>query len=107
MRNHDPRGAQPPVYRITAAQPSVKEDVAGRQKRYLVSMGIRTGCFLLAVAASGWLRWVLFAAAILLPYFSVVFANAGREREKQMPVLVHDSGRPALDSAPPRQRRAP
>lgn len=106
MQDHDPRGVQAPVYRITAAQPSVNEDVAGRQKRYLLSMSVRTACFLLAVATSGWLRWVLFAAAILLPYFSVVFANAGREREEQMPTVVHSPGHAALDSGPPPQRRA-
>lgn len=49
-------------------------------------MGIRTVCFLLAVATDGPLRWVLIAAAILLPYLSVVFANGGREGVEVMPV---------------------
>ena len=56
-----------------------------RTRRYLVSMGIRTVCFLLAVIASGWLRWVLIAAAVTLPYLSVVFANGGRERTVDLP----------------------
>ena len=56
-----------------------------RTRRYLVSMGIRTVCFLLAVVASGWLRWVLIAAAVTLPYLSVVFANGGRERAVDLP----------------------
>lgn len=56
-----------------------------RTRRYLVSMGIRTVCFLLAVVASGWLRWVLIAAAVTLPYLSVVFANGGRERTVDLP----------------------
>jgi len=59
--------------------------VDSRTRRYLFSMGIRTVCFLLAVVASGWLRWVLIAAAVTLPYLSVVFANGGRERAVDLP----------------------
>ena len=40
-------------------------------------MAIRTLCFLGAVVASGPLRWILIAAALLLPYTSVILANAG------------------------------
>jgi len=47
-------------------------------------MTIRTICFVLAVVAHGWLRWVLIALAIVLPYLSVVFANSGRERIEEM-----------------------
>lgn len=79
---------QPQVYRITGAQRSLQEDVAGRQTRYLASMAVRTLCFVMAVVADGWLRWVLLVGAILLPYFAVVFANAGRERAEKLPVSV-------------------
>jgi hypothetical protein len=37
------------------------------------------------VVASGWLRWVLIAAAVTLPYLYVVFANGGRERAVDLP----------------------
>ena len=43
-------------------------------------MSIRTACFVLAIFAHGALRWTLLAGALLLPYFSVIVANAGRER---------------------------
>jgi hypothetical protein len=72
--------ARQPVYQITSARPGVRDDVDTRTRRYLISMGVRTGCFLGAVAASGWLRWVLFAGALVLPYLAVVLANGGRER---------------------------
>jgi hypothetical protein len=72
--------AQEPVYQITSARPGVRDDVDSRTRRYLFSMGIRTACVLGAVVAGGWLRWVLLAGALVLPYVSVVFANAGRER---------------------------
>ena len=47
-------------------------------------MTIRTVCFVLGVLAHGWLRWVLIALAIVLPYLAVVFANSGRERIEEM-----------------------
>jgi Protein of unknown function (DUF3099) len=72
--------AQEPVYQITSARRGVRDDVDSRTRRYLFSMGVRTACFLGAVVAGGWLRWVLIVAAVLLPYLSVVFANGGRER---------------------------
>jgi len=73
------------VYRITGARLGVPEDVAGRQRRYLVSMGVRTACFVLAIVASGWLRWLLIVGAVVLPYVSVVFANGGREQGGDFP----------------------
>ena len=42
-------------------------------------MFLRTACFVGAVIAEGWLRWVLVAGAVFLPYVAVVIANAGRE----------------------------
>lgn len=75
------RADEPPtVYQITEARRGVRDDVDSRTKRYLVSMGVRTACFLGAVLAGGWLRWALIVAALVLPYLSVVFANGGRER---------------------------
>lgn len=80
------RRAAAPVYQITGARRSVLDDVDHRARRYLWSMGIRTICFILAVATDGPLRWVLIVAAIVLPYLSVVFANGGREGVQAMPV---------------------
>ncbi len=80
-----------PVQSITQVGARRTGDLPGRQARYLVSMGIRTACFLGAVAATGWLRWVLVAAAFLLPYFAVVLANAGRERATVLPVAVFNA----------------
>jgi len=81
-----PRRSADPVYQITGARRSVREDVDYRARRYLVTMGIRTVCFVLAVATSGWLRWSFMIAAIVVPYLAVVFANGGRESASAMPV---------------------
>ena len=68
--------------RITTAAASRNADIAQRQRRYLFSMGIRTLCFVGAVVASGWLRWVLVTAALILPYVAVVMANAAAGRSE-------------------------
>ncbi len=85
------RRDRPPVYSITGARRGVRDEVDSRTRRYLISMGIRTACFLLAVVTDGWLRMVLIAATVLLPYFAVVFANSSRAR------LENFSGLPRSD----------
>lgn len=75
------KGRDADVVRITSAPESVASDIAHRQRRYVVSMLFRTLCFVAAIAVGdGWLRWVLIAAAFLLPYFAVVVANSASPR---------------------------
>ncbi len=88
-----------PVYRITGAQTSLSDEQRGRARRYLWSMGVRTACFLAAIVAHGWLRWILVLAALVLPWMAVVTANVGRERTgDDPPTTVHVPDRPALGS---------
>jgi Flp pilus assembly protein TadB len=64
--------------RITTASRPRSEDIRGREKRYIFSMGIRTLCFILAVVFMGhWVMWVFLVGAVFLPYVAVVMANAG------------------------------
>ncbi|MBW8483359.1 DUF3099 domain-containing protein [Actinomadura parmotrematis] len=77
------QAARTEVHAVTDAPRPLSEDIAQRQRRYLVSMGIRTGCFLGAVAAAlagapFWLTGALIVGAVFLPYIAVVVANAGR-----------------------------
>ena len=65
---------------ITTARTAHSADLQGRQRRYLLSMLLRTVCFVAAVVADGWLRWVFVTAAIFLPYIAVVFANAANRK---------------------------
>jgi len=81
---------EPTVYPITGARRSLSDDVAHRQTRYVISMSIRTVCFVLAVVVPGPLRWVFLAAAFILPYLCVVYANAGRERPPRAPDFTPD-----------------
>src|SRR6478752_8619459 len=64
-----------PVTVITDAHPGASEEQWRRQKRYMITMGFRTACFLSMLFVPGVWRWVLFAGAVLLPYVAVVFAN--------------------------------
>ena len=68
-----------PSYNITSAQSGLSDDLPRRQKRYFISMMIRTACFILAVILPSPFRWVALAGSLLLPYFAVIMANAGRE----------------------------
>ncbi|MGB8382164.1 MAG: DUF3099 domain-containing protein [Dermatophilaceae bacterium] len=61
---------------MTTAPVSVAMDQDVRMKRYLVTMSIRTACFIAAFLADGALRWVFIVMAAALPYVAVVLANA-------------------------------
>ena len=59
------------AYLVTEAQPALSADVAARQRRYLIMMGIRVACFgltiALFVAGAGWLAAIPAAGAIPSP----------------------------------------
>lgn len=99
--------ARDSAVRITTAGGSRGDDIALRQRRYLFSMGLRTLCFVGAVLVGpGWLRWVLVAGAVLLPYVAVVMANAVATRADTFALRGAPSGRPELQEAPqPAARR--
>ena len=74
--------AKSDAVRITTARSSAADDMRSRQRRYAISMTIRLVCFVGAVAVGpGALRWVLVAAAVFLPLFAVVMANANDQRD--------------------------
>ena len=67
------------VYDITSAQKSLSTDQPARQRRYFISMMVRTLCFILTVILPSPFRWFALVGAVFLPYVAVVVANAGRE----------------------------
>ena len=93
---------EPDPVRITTATRSHQEDIAIRQRRYVISMGIRTVCFVLAVVFMGhWFMWVFIAASFLLPYVAVILANASSSPDPGGPDYFEpDRGRPAIESGP-------
>ncbi|MFE0424442.1 DUF3099 domain-containing protein [Streptomyces sp. NPDC058953] len=76
------------VFRITGARQGLTEDVRGRQRRYIVSMTVRTVSFVAAAVLWNVQRPVAIVAIVLgmlLPYVAVVLANAGREKPPALP----------------------
>jgi hypothetical protein len=94
---------EPDPIRITSATRSHGDDISARQRRYLISMGVRTACFVGAVVAfltlgNGVIRWVLVIASFVLPYIAVVMANAGASPDPGGPEFFDpDGSRRALD----------
>ena len=76
-------GRRPRVASITGAQPSLSEDIRGRQRRYVIAMAVRTVCVVLAAVC--WQRFplpaaVFLAGGVVIPYVAMIAANAGRQR---------------------------
>ncbi len=89
----------PEVHRITTAAAGLSDDQRSRTRRYLISMSIRTLCFLGAVFAPSPWRWILLVGAVFLPYVAVVMANAGQSPPRGEPLeVVVRPDRPALNS---------
>lgn len=87
----DLRRRREEAIRITTASSSRDAEISTRQRRYVVSMAIRTVCFLAAILVGpGWVRWVLVAAAVLLPYVAVVLANVNASRSDGFELLDHE-----------------
>ncbi|WP_179382305.1 DUF3099 domain-containing protein [Streptomyces sp. SA15] len=81
-------GGSAQVFRITGARAGLQEDVRGRQRRYVISMTIRTLSVILAATLWNVERHVAIVALVLgavLPYIAVVVANAGRENAPSLP----------------------
>jgi len=74
----------PQAVRITTAASDRNADIAVRQRRYLLSMSLRSLCFVGAIVAAlagvGWLWPILIFGALILPYIAVVLANAASTR---------------------------
>jgi hypothetical protein len=89
---------------VTEARPSMSDDIAYRQRRYLIMMGIRAVCFIAAVLLFvnhlGWLTAIPLVGAIAIPYFAVVFANGGREPSVSRGFRPYEPSLPAPYTAP-------
>jgi hypothetical protein len=92
-------GRQASVHVVTQAHRSLSDDIAYRQRRYLLMMGIRAVCFVIAVVLFvnhfGWLAAIPAVGAIFIPYFAVVFANGGREPDNTRGFMEYRPNVPA------------
>lgn len=73
------------VVSVTTARRSRSEDIALRQRRYIIMQMARVVCVVLgaAVPAPVPVKLLLFVGAVLLPWFGVVMANAGPSIERR------------------------
>jgi len=68
---------------------SLSKDQSARQRKYFISMMIRTLCFILAVVLPSPWRWVALIGAVTFPYIAVIAANAGRETIKSKTIYAN------------------
>ncbi|WP_031072450.1 DUF3099 domain-containing protein [Streptomyces sp. NRRL S-118] len=103
MRKH----GRDEVFRITGARQGLADDVRGRQRRYVISMSVRTLAVIAAATLWNVERHVAIVALVLgavLPYIAVVIANAGRETAPPPPssfTVTPTPVHPALESSRP------
>lgn len=71
---------EPGTTLITSAGRSRTLDIDERNKRYLITMLLRTACFFAFLVVPGWWKVAALAGAALLPAFAVLFANAADNR---------------------------
>jgi Protein of unknown function (DUF3099) len=99
------RGRRDRVQLVTEAQPSLSADIAARQRRYLIMMGIRIACFAATIAlfvgGAGWLAAIPAVGAIAIPYFAVVLANGGREPASTRGFRAYEPHLPVPHQPPP------
>lgn len=86
---------------ITSVRPARSVDIRRRQNRYLISMGIRTICFVLAIVTTGPVRWIFVTAAIILPYVAVVLANATDRRGSTGSIPYVADQKPQIEAPKP------
>ncbi|CAA9346278.1 MAG: hypothetical protein AVDCRST_MAG34-1263 [uncultured Nocardioidaceae bacterium] len=95
------RRKEPEPVRITSAARPRSQDIRGRERRYLISMGIRTLCFVLAVVFMDyWVMWLFLVGAVFLPYIAVVVANAGAAPDPAGPDFSYSPDLRAISEAP-------
>jgi hypothetical protein len=89
----------------------LSDDIRYRERRYLIMMGIRTVCFITAVLMFvnhlGWLTAIPAVGALVIPYFAVVFANAGREPAGRRTFRQYEPNSPAIYKPPAGPGNAP
>ena len=89
---------------VTEAARPRSEDIAYRERRYLIMMAFRVACFILTIvlfaAGAGWVAAIPAAGALVIPYFAVVFANGGREPTSTRGFRAYEPNLPQRYSPP-------
>lgn len=83
---------------ITSAAHGRTLDVETRTRRYLVTMGVRTFCFLAFLVVPGWWKVAALVGAVVLPLIAVLLANNSDHRPP--PVFAEGDGEERLALPP-------
>lgn len=83
---------------ITEVRIGRSDDIEMRQRRYILTMAIRTTCFGLMFVVPGLWKFATIAGAAVLPAIAVVLAN-NRDNRSQ-PVVRHEEPAPSLAITP-------
>ncbi len=70
------RHRAPDAQSVTTAAESREADQRARLRHYLLTMSLRTVCFVLVIVIDEWYRWVFAFGAVVLPFIAVVAVNA-------------------------------
>lgn len=65
---------------ITNARTGSSREMASREKQYVITMAFRMACFISIFFVHGWVRWVVLAGAVFLPFIAVLFANQANQK---------------------------
>ena len=97
------------VHSITDAATPHSEDMHRRMMKYALAMGIRMVCLILIFVVDGWLKLVMVAGAVFLPWIAVVIANGGDQAEVHSDSLLDSAPLAELESPdwPPEQEENP
>lgn len=76
---------------ITEAQPSVDDQYAARKRKYMIIMGMRIPCLILAgiYYQIWWLAVIFVVISIPLPWIAVLIANDGPPRKSERVSRYH------------------
>lgn len=85
---------------ITNARTATSRELSTRVRRYTLAMAFRMACFLAMIVVDGWLRWVLLAVAVFMPYLAVVLANQADQRSSAPVAAVAPEPAAALTTGP-------
>jgi hypothetical protein len=80
---------------VTTARQSPRDEQRARARRYLLTMGVRVICFVLAIVLVALdVRWEIVAlavaASLVLPWVAVIVANGGPARRVENPSLYQE-----------------
>ena len=96
---------------VTTAGKSPRQEQRERERRYLVTMGVRVVCFILAIVffevGPRWLAAIAVAGSLILPWIAVIAANAGPRRTVERPALYRRRPPNELPPAPAPNRPSP